>query len=374
MAQQKPIIQIIDLFCGAGGLSLGAKRAGFDVALALDNDKHALASHARNFPSATHSLTDIASIAPKELLKLANIKDVDKLGIIGGPPCQGFSTIGRQHAEDPRNMLFLKFFGLIKDIKPAFFVAENVPGIMNEKFNSTREKALSLIAEDYHIYSPIKIKASDFGAATTRTRVFFIGFRNNLKPQNDAIEIAPLIKQPTTVKAALAGLPNIRSNWQSEEQGWRPRSKTPKSEFFKKVLGDIPEGTGDTYALKMNRLEYVSGCLGTEHSAETVKRFKKLKAGEKDSIYKTIRLKPDDFCPTLRAGTGPDNGSFQAARPIHYSAHRVITPREAARLQGFPDWFIFDKTKWHSFRQIGNSVSPIVSEAIFSAIASKLCK
>jgi DNA (cytosine-5)-methyltransferase 1 len=97
-----------------------------------------------------------------------------------------------------------------------------------------------------------------------------------------------------------------------------------------------------------------------------------LQYGKMDSRTKSVRLDPNGFCPTLRAGTGPEKGSFQAVRPIHYSRPRVITPREAARLQGFPDWFQFDTTKWHSFRQIGNSVSPLVSEFIMTKVAEVL--
>jgi site-specific DNA-cytosine methylase len=105
---------------------------------------------------------------------------------------------------------------------------------------------------------------------------------------------------------------------------------------------------------------------------EVEKRYEKLNFGEQDKISKSVRLKPDGYCPTLRAGTGSDKGSYQAVRPIHFKEPRVITPREAARLQGFPDWFVFHETKWHSFRQIGNSVSPIVAEAILKTIKDSL--
>jgi DNA (cytosine-5)-methyltransferase 1 len=88
--------------------------------------------------------------------------------------------------------------------------------------------------------------------------------------------------------------------------------------------------------------------------------------------YKAKKLSPTGFCPTLRAGTGSDKGSYQAVRPIHYATNRVITPREAARLQGFPDWFVFHRTKWHSFRQIGNSVSPLLAEQLLKVIFDKL--
>ena len=99
---------------------------------------------------------------------------------------------------------------------------------------------------------------------------------------------------------------------------------------------------------------------------------KRLGYGKQDKVSKSTKLKPNGFCPTLRAGTGPDKGSYQAVRPIHYKHARVITPREAARLQGFPDWYQLPETIWHGFRQIGNSVSPIAAEQVLSAIYQKL--
>ncbi len=116
----------------------------------------------------------------------------------------------------------------------------------------------------------------------------------------------------------------------------------------------------------------VNGCTPTNHSKEVRARYAKLSYSQQDSISKSKRLDPNGFCPTLRAGTGPDKGSYQAVRPIHYRYNRVITPREAARLQGFPDWFKLPETIWHSFRQIGNSVSPIAAEQVLSAIYQKL--
>lgn len=113
--------------------------------------------------------------------------------------------------------------------------------------------------------------------------------------------------------------------------------------------------------------------MGTIHTDEVINRYKKLSFGETDKISRSQRLNPNGFCPTLRAGTGSDKGSYQAVRPIHPTQARVITPREAARLQGFPDWFRFHPTKWHSFRQIGNSVSPLVAEAMLLPLY-KLCQ
>jgi DNA (cytosine-5)-methyltransferase 1 len=146
-----------------------------------------------------------------------------------------------------------------------------------------------------------------------------------------------------------------------------------KSRFASRIVNGIPKGIGDADAIRRFKEEgSVSGCLGTRHTPKVAARYDRLKPGQKDQISKAVRLKPDGLCPTLRAGTGADKGSYQAVRPIHPTAARVITPREAARLQGFPDWFQFAPSKWHSFRQIGNSVSPFVGEAVLAVIFSKI--
>jgi DNA (cytosine-5)-methyltransferase 1 len=172
-----------------------------------------------------------------------------------------------------------------------------------------------------------------------------------------------------TVREALEGLPVRISPFWKEEDGWRKVGDMESTFFSRKISGGIPKGVGDKEAIKKYRNENeVSGCIGTTHTPKIKERYGLLKYGEMDKVSKAQRLDPGGFCPTLRAGTGRDKGSFQAVRPVHFSSNRVITPREAARLQGFPDWFIFHRTKWHSFRQIGNSVSPIVSEYLLKKI------
>ena len=176
------------------------------------------------------------------------------------------------------------------------------------------------------------------------------------------------------VKDALCGLPTrIEPDWQKEAQSWQIVGAYPNGGFGRRLRGHIPSGIGDQEAFhRLTCRNEVSGFLGTAHSTEVVERFARTRRGTYDSISKSYRLDPDDFCPTLRAGTGPDQGSFQSVRPIHPTEARVITPREAARLQGFPDWFQFSPTKWHSFRQIGNSVSPILAERILGVVARSL--
>lgn len=363
----------IDLFSGVGGLSLGAARAGFNIAAAIEIDPFAIATHHVNFPNSRHFMEDVSTIKGKTLLSSLGLSQLECL--IGGPPCQGFSSIGKGEVLDKRNELYLHFFRLVSEIKPLFFLAENVPGIMNVKYNHIREQAFKIIENDYHILPPLKVKASDYGAATTRTRIFFIGFKKEYSQKILTAEhFLPSEKTMSTkVSDALSGINfDIDPLWQDEADGWREVCKNFKGEFFEKLWGNVPAGVGDKKALEKLHENIVSGFLGTRHSSDVESRYAKLKFGEIDKISRSMRLDPNGFCPTLRAGTARDKGSFQAVRPIHPFLPRVITPREAARLQGFPDWFQFHATKWHSFRQIGNSVSPIVAESMLLPIA-KIC-
>lgn len=355
---------------------MGASRAGFTVAAAVEFDRFALESHTKNFPYTTHLDNDVSKLTGKELLMRAGLVKGELDGLIGGPPCQGFSTMGKQNLEDSRNDLFGHFMRLVNETRPAFFLAENVPGILNEKYDDLRKAAFARLPKNYVKLAPITVKADRYGAPTTRTRIFFFGYdpskmqdisTSDFEPNND-IEL-------TTVREALHGLPkDILSDWKADaSKGWGRTNIAKQSTFLNRVTNAVPLGVGNSSALEIYlEKNIVSGCIGTIHSPEVEKRYAELGYGEQDTISRSIKLNPSGFCPTLRAGTGSDKGSFQAVRPIHYLRPRVITPREAARLQGFPDWFLLHRTKWHSFRQIGNSVSPIVSEKLLGAIYSKL--
>lgn len=362
---------IIDLFAGVGGLSLGAARAGFGVAAAVELDTRAAAQHAVNFPNSKHLIEDVGTLSGSRLLELAGVSTNELCGLIGGPPCQGFSEIGLQRDGDPRNELLVHFFRLVAEIRPAFFLAENVPGVVQERNKSILDRALALVPRNYVVLPPMTVKASDYGAPTIRTRVFFIGYDPSRVGALDIAAFAPKLVQDVRVSRALTGLPIIRSDWQSEAQSWRAVGALGSAAYEHRITNHVPYGVGNPGALaELKNHSKVSGFLGTAHTLETKKRFKVLLPGMADSISKCVRLRMDGYCPTLRAGTGPERGSYQAIRPVHPSSPRVIAPREAARLQGFPDWFQFHPTKWHAFRQIGNSVSPIVSEALMTVIHS----
>lgn len=361
--------KVIDLFSGVGGLSLGAARAGFRMASAVELDERALASHAINFPHTAHLNKDVSKLSGEDLLRLSGMAGQELDGLIGGPPCQGFSEIGLKSDTDPRNELFGHFFRLVAQTRPAFFLAENVPGVLSPRNDGTREAAFSLIPKEYVTLPPIKVRANEYGAPTTRTRIFFIGYDPNRLGPLGADDFTPQHAEDVRVHHAMTGLPAIRSDWQSALQGIRRVEPLEESEFTVRLSDHIPVDVGDPESIeRLKKSQLVSGFLGTHHTPETVARLRRVKPGERDNISKAPRLHPQGLCPTLRAGTGPERGSYQAVRPIHPSSPRVICPREAARLQGFPDWFQFHETKWHSFRQIGNSVSPLVAEKLLSVI------
>lgn len=366
---------VIDLFSGVGGLSLGAARAGFNVAGAIEIDPHAIDSHSKNFPATRHSDISVGELSGNNIADICNL-GIDEIdGIIGGPPCQGFSTMGKRDKADERNNLFGDFFRIVKEVQPRFFLAENVPGILCNKYDSIRNKALDQIADDYELLAPFKVKASDYGAPTTRTRVLFIGYKRNHIDGLTRESFAPNENtRQITVEQALQGLPvEIDPNWIKEPDGWRRIARMADSEFSRNIHGVVPENIGHRESIeRFDNDDLVSGCLGTRHTAPVAERYCNLLPGESDKVSRSMRLDMQGFCPTLRAGTGSDKGSFQAVRPIHPIEGRVITPREAARLQGFPDWFQFHRTKWHSFRQIGNSVSPILAQSILRRIFVRL--
>lgn len=366
---------VVDLFSGAGGLTLGAARAGFLIRGGVELDPEALRAHKRNFPNAIHLDTDVSKLTGEALKTSLGLNNGDLTGIIGGPPCQGFSCIGRRDRDDVRNKLFIEFFRIVAEALPKFFLGENVPGIMHKKGSGIRDRAFSYVEDRYVILPPMALAASDYGAPTLRTRVFFFGYLpdamdpltvGNFKPPTDV--------ETVRVRDALRGLPiKVDPNWQKEEQGWRVVHVHGNDNYASRLHGHVPPGVGDPVALdRLRRESRASGSLGTVHSREIAERYANIEPGKRDPVSKSHKLDPNGFCPTLRAGTGSDRGRFQAVRPLHPTQNRVITPREAARLQGFPDWFQFSPTKWHSFRQIGSSVSPILAELILTVIRKTL--
>lgn len=347
--------RIVDLFCGCGGFSLGAEAAGIGPSLAFDVDPILTSSVATNHPRTKLVIADLSNVDGAGIRReLGSTVD----GIFGGPPCQAFSDIGHRRADDPRRSLLGHFFRLVAEVEPAFFVMENVKGLGYADARPVLDKALELLAGRYKLLGPVVLDAADFGAATRRPRLFIIGYDPDRFGAISLSDIEAKRRNPATVQAAIADLATAR---QIEDDGSFDRWKI-------KELGR-PSRYASTLRAKDGTF---TGHKRTTHTAEVIERFAKVEQGSVEAIGRHPRLAWDGQCPTLRAGTGNDRGSYQSVRPIHPDEPRVITVREGARLQGFPDSFKFHPTVWHSFRMIGNSVSPIMSKVIFSLIAERI--
>ena len=347
--------KIVDVFSGCGGFSLGAHRAGFRVVAAFDNDRNLASSYRYNFPGTRMVFRDVTSVSGDMIRAVAG-GQVD--GVVGGPPCQSFSAIGKRHPSDPRSRLLSHFFRIVREVQPSFFTMENVRGLAYSNVRSVLYEALKFVEDEYAILGPVMLNAAEFGAATNRSRLFVIGIH---KDRGDALTLRhfdALKQTPATVRAALSDMDGAVALGQRDGfDTWRI-TRTGRPYNYARVLRS-PDGL-------------FTGHRATSHCERVMDRFGAVPPGGTDTVGRHPRLSWSGQCPTLRAGTGPDRGSHQSIRPIHPDYPRVITVREAARLQGFPDGHRFHSTIWHSFRMIGNSVCPIIAEAIFDVIGAQL--
>lgn len=365
--------KIIDLFCGCGGFGLGAELAGFDTVVAVDIDETLQSAYKKNFPKTKVLSADLSLMNKESWNKvLGSESEID--GIIGGPPCQGYSRMGTNDFSDPRRLLIMDFYRHINILLPKFFIMENVEGLMDKKNISQLQDAIRILDSRYTILEPFIIDASEYGAATKRKRVIVIGYDPERMESIDLLDFTSKICSPTTVRDAIEDIREpIKQASDKKSYGWASyRSKKNISDYALKMRKLPPEGLGAKEAIEQLQKGRLSGHFETVHSENVKLRYENLEQGTMDSVSRSKKLDWNGLCPTLRAGTGSDKGSYQSVRPVHPSVGRVISVREAARLQGFPDWFCFHPTKWHSFRMIGNSVSPIVSEVILSVMFEAL--
>ena len=344
-------MKVVDLFCGTGGFSRGAHLAGLSVVRGYDIDPVLTFSFSHNFPQTPLTLADISKLSGADILRDSGNR-ID--GLIGGPPCQGFSAMGRRHAQDPRRDLLSHFFRLVAEVRPTFFAMENVVGLSQGHARQTLHDALEKVPGHYQISGPTTLDAAGFGSATARRRLFVIG----VDPARGCVpDLADIPTSPVaTVKDAISDLATAAPTGHDADgyDLWRLGANDELSDYARGMRS--PEGL-------------FTGNRRTVHTEPVIRRFRDLAQGATDKIGRYPRLKWDGLCPTLRAGTGTDRGSYQSVRPVHPTEHRVITVREAARLQGFPDSHRFHPTMWHSFRMIGNSVSPPLARALLSALA-----
>jgi DNA (cytosine-5)-methyltransferase 1 len=374
----------VDLFAGAGGMSLGFEQAGFDIVAAVEIDPIHAAAHEFNFPH--------CAILPRsvEHLSGATIRDAANIGrrnvdiVCGGAPCQGFSLIGYRALDDPRNSLAREFVRIVGELGASYFVFENVKGLTLGRHRAFLVELIEAFdAIGYHVRLPWRVlDAAEFGVPQHRERLFLLGARKEL----------PLPEYP----AALCRAADDKLN-----------TSLPLGPTCRDAIGDLPDPDGPCYWRESSAYARELRCIAsdawhygharawnnaqptapktqehtstqhnenasTQHTGISRRRFAATEPGRIEPISRFFKLDGAGLSNTLRAGTDAARGAFTSPRPIHYEQARCITVREMARLHGFPDWFRFHATKWHGARQIGNAVPPPLARAVAGAVMQSL--
>ena len=350
-------------------MSLGLEAAGFDLAASVEIDPiHSLVHH-YNFPYGVTICKDISLLSSQELLTAIEKKgfntDIDVLA--GGPPCQGYSHMGHRALDDPRNQLVFEYARIIFEIRPKYFIFENVPGIATGKHQKFLTDLLAKFEQNkYSIVRPLRVlDSSHFGAPQKRKRLILIGYRQDMpEPQYPSPIHGENLLPFNTVSSAISDLSQI-AVYLGRDLGIS--SDRLDYSGFRHSLAIEPQGE---YALchLRNQSKIVWGHLGSKHTAQTIERFANTTQGKNEPISHFFRLSSNGLSNTLRAGTASNKGAFTAPRPIHYLHPRCLTIREASRIHTFPDWFQFHRKIWHGFREIGNAVVPILAKALGTEI------
>ncbi len=371
----------LDLFCGCGGFSLGMERAGFRCLAAIDFNPEAVKTFRENFRDVPQVLDrDLTKFPPTELASLIGTNRVDV--IAGGPPCQGFSNArkvdganhhGERFKDDPRRLLFREYLRYVAHFEPRIFVMENVLGIQTAAggayFTAVQHEARLL---GYRVVAQVA-DAFALGVPQKRKRQLIIGVRDSLPGFfPGSISPAPRAIPGTTLGPAIGDLPRLAAGAGDEDAEYDPDRRHRHLGKWGSVARHYL-----FRVLEIAKVPVLSAHRARPHNARDLRDFALLHEGEssaqamrlgvefewpyskehfKDRYTRQSRVKP---CSTIVAHLSKDGLMF-----IHPTQNRSLTPREAARIQSFPDWFRFPVARTHQFRIIGNAVPPLVAEAV----------
>ena len=366
---------VIDLFAGCGGMSLGFELAGYDVPLAIEMDEWASETYRKNHPK-TKVLTE-------DVTKLTNLDDlldpnVEVDGIVGGPPCQGFSLSGSRDPKDPRNSLFMEFVRFVRRYEPKFFVMENVKGILSMRTRDGRKAVDAILEEfrnagysvDFHV-----VNAAEFGVPQTRVRVMFIGIRNDFPYERERISPKGFLfgSEQETVERAISDLPALNAGEGDEEQEYPCPPKNEYQELMRKgsdvVRNHVAMRHSKRLVERFARIGFGQSVADVPAEHGQRKRGDAGRTSGKSYSQNNMRPYPDRPSPTIPA-------SFQS-NFVHPYQDRNYTAREGARLQSFPDSYVFcgkrTTMSWEKnlsqYKQIGNAVPPLLAKGIAETIS-----
>lgn len=345
----------IDLFAGAGGMSLGAKMAGVSVSYALEKDIYAAKTYQANHPSTNVINADIRDVTTLSISS--------KLPIIlfGGAPCQGFSTSNRRtnSRTNPDNWLYKEFIRMLRTLSPDWVVFENVTGLLEMESGAFFKGVLSDFSDSGYECVYTVLKATNFGIPQNRNRLFIIGSKSKKKliitEKNDLPKF--------TVRDAFCDLPHLENGASVDTLKY---SKLPDNEYALSMRGTLNESTGH---------------LVSRNSDYVLKRYKYINQGENWTSIPPELM--ENYSDPSRCHTGiyrrlSENeasvviGNYRKNMLIHPTENRGLSVREAARLQSFPDYYVFKGSLGYQQQQVGNAVPPLMAKHIFQTILEQM--
>lgn len=338
----------IDLFSGCGGLSLGFEMAGFTGLLAIDNWKDALATYAYNRKDARTLCEDLATLDPYKIKEEYGITDVDV--IIGGPPCQGFSVAGKRSVEDERNKLYKAFVNFVNCFRPNAFVMENVPNILSIGKGIVRDSIIKDFEQLGYKVSVKIITASDYGVPQNRRRAMFVGLTDG----RDFVFPEPYKGEKTTSSDALSDLTE-----ESLADG-SPYPTEPSCDFQRYVRKNSTGVYNHDITIHNEKTKEIIAMVPDGGN------YKDLPVELQQT--RKVHIAWTRLCsmkPSITIDTGHRHH-------FHYKWNRVPTVRESARIQSFPDDFIFLCSKTSQYKQVGNAVPPLMAKAIAQQLSNTL--
>lgn len=351
-------LNFIDLFCGCGGFTQGFVQAGYNPLLGVDMWNDATTTYKYNFPTSEIINDDITNLSTCDILKVAKTTAAAIDGIIGGPPCQGFSISGKRLIDDPRNVLYKSFVELVGEIQPKFFVMENVPGLVSMAKGAVKDAVIEDFASRGYNVSWKILCSDDYGVPQHRRRVFFVGLNRNVFGDKFFEFPAPFETPKITCKDAISDLDFISDEIALPDE--TEYKVAPATEYQK---------------LMRQRCEILWNHVATIHNERTKEIIAMVPDGGNyqslpQELWSTRKVhiawtRMDSKRPCFTIDTGHNHH-------FHYRANRVPTARESARIQSFPDRFRFLGIKTSQLKQVGNAVPPLLAEAIAKEIAKLL--
>lgn len=331
---------VLDLFCGCGGLSLGFKMAGFDIKLAIDNWEDALVTYRKNHKGTKTLNADLLNLNPQKVELECDIHDVDL--IIGGPPCQGFSVAGKRIIDDDRNKLYKSFVCFVEHFKPKAFVMENVPNVLSIGGGAVKEAIIKDFTELGYKVSYKVLIASDYGTPQNRRRAIFVGLHDGRAfkfPEK-------LTDKPVTTYDALSDLPE-----DSVEDG-KSYPIEPQSDYQRYVRKNTKKLYNHQITIHTPKTQRIIAMVpdGGNYKSLPMEMW-----GLRKVHIAWTRMNSQKPCFTIDTGH---------RHHFHYKYNRIPTVRESARIQSFPDDFVFFGSRTSQNKQVGNAVPPLMAKAI----------